>query len=191
MRIGETIATYDVGLALRGKSGKFEITSPTGEVYDVTCKPNHSISYLEWSSDGMDNPPFLIKKIVERAPVADKETAATVIPVAIPVAESQVASPSLPFMLEQPAEEQRSSNAGNFELLYVEDNPEAGQSSACIYLTSDPLDQVSDGKPLLTSRCATLNELDSEIRRLQAQLDDIRSRAKKMFYKTQALEASA
>jgi hypothetical protein len=51
MRPGETIATYDVGLALRGKSGKFEVTSPTGEIYEVTCNPNHSISNLEWSSN--------------------------------------------------------------------------------------------------------------------------------------------
>jgi hypothetical protein len=62
MRIGETIATYDVGLALRGKSGRFEITSPTGEIYDVTCKPNHSDSALEWSSDGSDHSPFLIQQ---------------------------------------------------------------------------------------------------------------------------------
>src|ERR1700733_2152593 len=48
MRTGETIATYDVGLALRGKSGQFEIISPTGEIYDVTCKPTHSTN-LEWS----------------------------------------------------------------------------------------------------------------------------------------------
>ena len=61
MRINETIATYDVGLALRGKSGRFEITSPTGEVYDVTCKPNHSDANLEWSSDGDDHSPFLIR----------------------------------------------------------------------------------------------------------------------------------
>jgi hypothetical protein len=43
----------------------------------------------------------------------------------------------------------------------------------------------------MTSQCATFNELDSEIRRLQAQLDEIRSRAKKMFYKTQAFATSA
>lgn len=46
MQLGETIATYDVGLALRGESGKFEVTSPVGEIYQVTCKANHSISNL-------------------------------------------------------------------------------------------------------------------------------------------------
>jgi hypothetical protein len=187
MRIGETIATYDVGLALRGKSGKFEITSPTGEIYDVTCKPNHSISYLEWSSNGTENPPFLIKKVAEGALVADtKTTTAT-----ISEKESQIAPPPLPFMLQQGADERHSSKVGSIELLYLEDNTEAGQPSACVYLKSDPRDQAFDGGWLVTSRCATFNELDSEIRRLQAQLDEIRSRAKKMFYKTQALEASA
>ena len=94
-------------------------------------------------------------------------------------------------MLEQKADEKDSSNIGGIELLYLEDNAEAGQSSACLYLKSGPRDQAFDGKPLVTSPCATFNQLDSEIRRLQAQLDEIRSRAKKMFYKTQALEASA
>jgi hypothetical protein len=187
MRIGETIATYDVGLALRGKSGRFEVIGPNGEMYEVTCKPGHSVSYLEWSSNGTENPPFLIKKVAERALVADTKTTTT----AIPVAESQVASPPLPFMLEQGADESHSSKGGNIELLYLDDNPEAGQPSACIYLKSDKRDQAFDGGWLVTSRCATFNELDSEIRRLQAQLDEIRSRAKKMFYKTQALEASA
>ncbi len=38
MQLGETIATYDLGLALRGESGKFEVTSPAGEIYHVTCQ---------------------------------------------------------------------------------------------------------------------------------------------------------
>ena len=77
MRLGETIATYDVGLALRGKSGKFEVTSPTGEIYDVTCKSSHSISNLEWSSSGTDHSPFLIRRIAEGAPLAETTVKAT------------------------------------------------------------------------------------------------------------------
>ena len=38
MQLGEKIATYDVALALRGESGKFDVTSPTGEIYHVTRK---------------------------------------------------------------------------------------------------------------------------------------------------------
>jgi hypothetical protein len=187
MRIGETIATYDVGLALRGKSGKFEVTSPAGEIYDVICRPSRSTSSLEWCSDGNDQPPFFIRKVAEGAsPVDTKPT-----PTGISNEESQTASSPLPFMLEQAVDERHSSNVGNIELLYLEDNPQTGHPSACVYLKSNLRDYAFEGAPLMTSRCATFNELDCEIRRLQAQLDEIRSRAKKMFYQTQAFAASA
>ena len=196
MRIGETIATYDVGLALRGKSGKFEITSPAGEIYDVTCKPNHSISYLEWPSNGTENPPFLIKKVAEGASspdakAPDMKTTAKTTTAVIAEAESQAATPPIPFMLEEAADHRLAANLGNFELSYLEDDPETGQPSARLFLNSDSGDSALGAGTPMTSRCATLNELDSEIRRLQAQLDEIRSRAKKMFYRTRALEASA
>ena len=42
MQLGETIATYDVALALRGENGKFDVTSPSGDVFQVTCTPNHA-----------------------------------------------------------------------------------------------------------------------------------------------------
>jgi hypothetical protein len=187
MRLGETIATYDVGLALRGKSGRFEVTSPTGEIYDVTCKPNHSISNLEWSSDGTDHLPFLIRKVAERASLAGTTAATT----EMHEEESQTASSPLPFVLQHAVDEGHSSNAGNIELLYLEDDPGTGQPSACVYLKSEVQNHDFEAEMLMTSRCATFNELDSEIRRLQAQLDEIRSRAKKMFYKAQVVAASA
>jgi hypothetical protein len=183
MRLGETIATYDVGQALRGKSGKFEVTSPAGEIYDVTCKPNHSISNLGWSSN--ENAPFLIRRVAESASLG--ETKATTS--GMLVEESQTASSPLPFVLEPAVDEGRSATAGNIELLYLKDDPGTGQPSACVYLKSTLRDDAAE--KLMTSRCATFNALDSEIRRLQAQLDEIRSRAKKMFYKTQAVAASA
>lgn len=187
MRLGETIATFDVGLALRGKSGKFEVTSPAGEIYDVTCKPSHSISNLEWSSNGTDNSPFLIRRVAEGAPLAKtKATTAGMLE-----EESQTPSPPLPFVLEQAVDEGHSSNAGNIELLYFEGDPGTGQPSACVYLKGEVRDRAFEAGALMTSRCATFNELDSEIRRLQAQLDEIRSRAKRMFYKAQAVAASA
>jgi hypothetical protein len=186
MRLGETIATFDVGLALRGKSGKFEVTSPSGEIYDVTCKPSHSTSSLEWSNDGTDNSPFFIRKVAERVSLADTKATTT----GIAEEESRTAS-ALPFVLEQAVDEEHPSKACDIELLYLEDNLETGQPSACVYLKSELRDHAFDGQPLMTSRCATFNELDSEIRRLQAQLDEIRSRAKKMFYKPQAFAASA
>jgi hypothetical protein len=189
MRIGETIATYDVGLALRGKSGKFEVTSPTGEVYDVNCNPSHSASGLEWSAQGTENPPFLIRKVAERT--SRSETTATTSETL--TAESQTASSALPFVLEHSVDEGHSwSSAGKIELLCLEDNPETGQPTMCLCLRKNQLrDHDLEVHTLLTSRCATFNELDSEIRRLEAQLDEIRSRAKKMFYKAQAIAASA
>jgi hypothetical protein len=192
MRIGETIATYDVGLALRGKSGRFEVTGPAGEIYDVTCKPSHSVVNLEWSSNGNDHLPFLIRRIAEDSSLAEPEATTAGIPDAeLSEEESQTAPSPLPFMLQPAVDERQSSNVGDIELSYLEDNLETGQPSACVYLKSDPRDHFFDGQPLVTSRCTTLNELDSEIRRLQARLDEIRSRAKKMFYKTQEFATSA
>jgi hypothetical protein len=187
MRSGETIATYDLGLALRGKSGRFEITSPTGDVYDVTCKPGHSISNVEWSSHGTDNPPFLIRRVAEAA--APPETKVTTS--GMPEAERATAPSPLPFVLEHAADEEEASNPGRIELLYVEDETGSGQPSACVYLQSAAGNRGEDADKAMTSRCATFNELDSEIRRIQAQLDEIRSRAKKMFYKAYAVAQSA
>jgi hypothetical protein len=65
MQLGETIATYDVTLALRGESGKFEVTSPAGEIYHVTCKLNQSITNLECSENKSEAQPFLIRKVAE------------------------------------------------------------------------------------------------------------------------------
>jgi hypothetical protein len=186
MRFGETIATYDVDLALRGKNGKFEVTSPTGEIFDVICNSSHSISSLEWSSSGTDHSPFLIRRVAESASQADTKATTT----GMRAEESQTASSRLPFVLEH-EEDDGPSNAANVELLYLEEDPGTGQPSACVYLRRERRDRGFEAETLLTSRCATSNELDSEIRRLQAKLDEIRSRAKKMFYKAQAVAASA
>ena len=184
MRIGETIATFDVGLALRGKSGRFVVTSRAGDVYDVTCKPSQPISSLEWSGDGADTP-FLIRKVDEGTAPAEAKAPPT------QMLELHSHAAPRPFVLEHAATEGPSSSAGSMELLYGEEDAGTGQPSACICLKSEPRDQAPGAEVLLTSRCATLNELDSEIRRLEAQLDEIRSRAKRMFYRTQAISASA
>jgi hypothetical protein len=192
MRLGEIIATYDVGLALRGKSGKFEVTSPTGEVYDVICKSSHSISNLEWSSSGTDQSPFLIRRVAEVAsPAETKATPTGTSDTGVSDEERRTGSLPRPFVLEHAVDEGQSSNVSSIELVYLEDDPETGQPSACVYLKSDVRDHAFEAETLITSRCATFNELDFEIRRLQAQLDEIRSRAKKMFYKAQAVAASA
>jgi len=47
------------------------------------------------------------------------------------------------------------------------------------------------GEKLITCPCLSFIELDAEIRRLHAELDEIRSRAKKKFYRAQASTAGA
>jgi len=44
---------------------------------------------------------------------------------------------------------------------------------------------------LVTVPCLSFIELDAEIRRLHAELDEIRARAKKKFYKAEAAAAGA
>jgi hypothetical protein len=75
MQLGEKIATYDVALALRGEGGKFDVTSPTGEIYHVTCKSGHSITNLQWSGDGANPQPFVIRKVAEPVSTAPEKTA--------------------------------------------------------------------------------------------------------------------
>jgi len=65
MQLGETIATYDVAAALRGESGKFEIISPNGDIHHINCKPNDSISNLEWSGHRTGPQPFRVRKVAE------------------------------------------------------------------------------------------------------------------------------
>jgi len=43
----------------------------------------------------------------------------------------------------------------------------------------------------LSSPCRSLIELDAEIRRLHAELEEIRARAKKKFYRAHAMAAGA
>jgi len=201
MQLGETIATYDVALALRGESGKFDVTSPTGEVYHVTCEPNHSISNLEWAGNRTDPQPFLIRKIAE--PVSPDQARTTV---TVPDA-SRARQPLTPFLLdpepspEKPsaefsAELPKSSQAAvsvlevaGLELLFTESDPRTKSPSACVKLKvgkSGQSPQVS-----IMSACTNYNHFDAEIRRLHAELDDIRYRARKRFYQTQAAAASA
>jgi len=62
MKLNDTITTYDVAEALQGETGKFEVTSPNGERYFVTCQPGHSIASLEWAGSEPNLQPFLVRK---------------------------------------------------------------------------------------------------------------------------------
>ena len=65
MKLNDTISAYDIAEALQGESGKFEVTSPNGERYFVTCQPGHSISNLEWAGNEPNLQPFLIRKVAQ------------------------------------------------------------------------------------------------------------------------------
>jgi hypothetical protein len=57
--------------------------------------------------------------------------------------------------------------------------------------TFDSDHEDARGEKLLTAPCSSFIELDAEIRRLHAELDELRSRAKKKFYRAQASTAGA
>jgi hypothetical protein len=63
MKLNESISTYDVAEALQGETGKFEVTSPNGERYFVTCQPGHSIVSLEWAGSETNLQPFFVRKV--------------------------------------------------------------------------------------------------------------------------------
>lgn len=65
MRLNETITAYDIAEALQGESGKFEVTSPTGERYFVTCQPGHSIVSMEWAGNNENLQPFVLRKVAQ------------------------------------------------------------------------------------------------------------------------------
>jgi hypothetical protein len=65
MKLNDSISTYDVAEALQGESGKFEVTSPNGERYFVTCLPGHSIASIEWAGSEPNLQPFLVRKVAQ------------------------------------------------------------------------------------------------------------------------------
>jgi hypothetical protein len=200
MQLGETIATYDVALALRGESGKFAVTSPGGDIYQVTCKPNHSIVNLEWSGDASNSQPFLIRKVAEPVPssIPEKTVDLTETP-----AQSRAAK--TPFLIDMGDKgpearetlhstptvtlaDDKVADIENLDLLYQEAGKESGQPAACVCLRGES----QHGPTMrLTNTCTSFNEFDVEIRRLHARLDDIRYRARKKFYEAQVIAAGA
>jgi hypothetical protein len=78
----------------------------------------------------------------------------------------------------------------SFDLLYLESNPSTQQPSACIYVKSEGHPDFAPER-MITAPGLSFIELDVEIRRLHAELDEIRARAKKKFYKAEAAAASA
>jgi hypothetical protein len=81
----------------------------------------------------------------------------------------------------------------SLDFVYLESDPRTQQPSACIYLKAAGKQDYAGVKAdrLMTAPCLTFIELDAEIRRLHAELDEVRSRARKKFYKTHAAAAGA
>jgi hypothetical protein len=81
----------------------------------------------------------------------------------------------------------------SLDLLYMESDPRTNQPSACVYLKASGVQEYAGIKAekLVTVPCMGFIELDAEIRRLHAELDEIRARAKKKFYKTEAAGVGA
>jgi hypothetical protein len=71
------------------------------------------------------------------------------------------------------------------DLLYMESDPRTGLPSACICIRPSGCEDYNgaSAERLVSTHCMTFLELDAEIRRLQAELDSIRARARSKFYK--------
>lgn len=65
MQINETIRTFDLAEALRGESGKFEVTTPTGTRLVVTALPGHSIANLRVTTEGGSEQMIWVRKIAD------------------------------------------------------------------------------------------------------------------------------
>jgi hypothetical protein len=73
------------------------------------------------------------------------------------------------------------------DFLYLEKDPRTQQPSACICLKSGAQQDFAgvSAERLISAHCLNFIEFDAELRRLHAELDEIRAQAKKMFYKTE------
>jgi hypothetical protein len=199
MQLGDTIATYDVALALRDENGKFVVTSPAGETYQVTCKQNHSIVNLQWSGNGSNPQPFLIRKVAEPVPSSMPEKTETSMsetaaqsraaktPFLIDVVNNNLAPETPGSMPAVSRPDPKMADVEDLDLLYLEVGADSEQPTAWVSLRSE----LQDRGKMFTNACTTFNEFDAEIRRMHAQLDDIRYRARKKFYQAQVVAAGA
>ena len=75
----------------------------------------------------------------------------------------------------------------SFGLLYLEKDPRTQQPSACVCVKSSAGEGYA-GVPkdqLISAHCMNFLQLDAELRRLHAELDEIRAQAKKKFYRAE------
>jgi len=81
----------------------------------------------------------------------------------------------------------------SLDFLYLERDPRTQQPSACIYVKSSSTQDYAGmrAEKLISAPCLSFIELDAELRRLHAELDEIRSQARKKFYQTHTIAARA
>ena len=81
----------------------------------------------------------------------------------------------------------------SLDLVYLESDPRTKQPSACICTRTGAGQDYAGVKAerLITAQCLNFIALDAEIRRLHAELDEIRARAKKKFYRAFSSAAGA
>lgn len=81
----------------------------------------------------------------------------------------------------------------SLDLLYLESDPSTHQPSACVYMKAGGTQDYAgiSAEKLITSPCLNFIELDAEIRRLSAELDEIRARARRKFYDAEAAATMA
>jgi len=65
MQVNETIRAFDLAEALRGESGKFEVTTSAGMRLIVTTLPGHSIANLRVTNEGGSEQLIWIRKIAD------------------------------------------------------------------------------------------------------------------------------
>ena len=63
--LNESIVAYDLAEALEGESGKFEIITPNGERFTLTCTPTHSIKNFRAIVESATPQPLRIRKVAE------------------------------------------------------------------------------------------------------------------------------
>jgi len=81
----------------------------------------------------------------------------------------------------------------SLDLKYLESDPRTKHPSACVYLKAGGSEDYGGIKAskLISAPCLNFIELDAEIRRLHAELDEIRARARKKFYRAYTTATSA
>ncbi len=65
LNLNETIVAYDLAEALEGESGKFEVTTPSGERFTLTASPTHSIKNFRAIMEGATPQPLRVRKVAD------------------------------------------------------------------------------------------------------------------------------